>query len=550
MTDGTAPVQDAAPPAPAPNIQADPTSVTLPGVAGMPSEPQTITLSNTGDAPLNITSVTIEPEAEAAHFGLTGPEAYPAQVAVGESVDLAVTYTAPDPREHSATLVIESDDPDAPRLTVPLVGRIFEACIRAMPSAVDLGAVDAGIRSGRFEVRIINCGDVPRTIASITTTGDENFSWSTRNDADPTGRILERGDSLSINITYNNVSLAPDDTTTGRLNIAFTEEGADPVSIGLTARGGAGMRCLIEMEPTSLDFEILRLGLVRAIETRIINRGTGPCELREIVVAQTAGEEGNPFTITQNVELNTLQPMTSRTLEISYSPTIANPVGERGVLTVAYHDALQNMNRSEEVLLRGTGAEALIGSIPAVIDFDETTATNCASRQLRIGAENVGFVPLCALSYELEGPDCDRFFLTETPEFGECLSLERGEAASFLAQFEPNRTGRANCNIMVSSDAQNLQTVALPLTGRGTETDGRTDTHEVGELNPRRNAHWALRLPAVEASVRVYVDDMRTNDFAFDEDRNRIAIEPDHHPAEGAELRIEYNAVCYDRRGD
>ena len=549
MNDGQTAEADAAVMDPVPNIEIDPTTLTLPGVAGMASESKPITISNTGDAALVINAITILPEEEAAHFAITGLDTFPTEIEPGGQVELAAQYTAPDPREHSATLTIESNDPDAPSIPVLLTGRILQTCFRTMPSAVDLGPVDSGIRSGRFEVRIINCGDKSHTIASITTDGDENFSWATSNGADPAGRVLDQGDSVSINVTYNNVDLIPDERATGRLRVTFTDNAVTPLSIPLSARGGSGQRCLIRAQADALDFEILRIGLTRTLEATITNHGTGPCDLREVSVSQTAGEVANPLSLGEVVEPGMMAAMTSRTIAVTYAPTVTNPVGERGVLTIAYHDEFTNMNRSEEVQLRGTGAEALIGSIPEIVDFDETTASACASRQLRIGAENVGFVPLCTYDFMLEGENCDRFFLLESPDFGDCLSLERGESASYLVQFEPTQAGRVSCDIVVSSDAQNTQAVALSLTGTGTETDARTDSYDVGELNPQRNAHWPLRLPAQGNSVRVFINDEAFMAFAYDADRNRITIEPENHPAEGAQLRIEYDGTCFDREG-
>ena len=44
-----------------------------------------------------------------------------------------------------------------------------------MPSAVDLGSVDAGVRSGQFEFRIINCGDTTRTVSRSSSMGAKIF---------------------------------------------------------------------------------------------------------------------------------------------------------------------------------------------------------------------------------------------------------------------------------------------------------------------------------------------------------------------------------------
>ncbi len=549
VTDGGMQV-DMAEAMPTPNLALSPTSLTLPGMEGNPSEPQTVSLRNTGDAPLTVTGISTTPELEAEHFNLVDAPELPAVIAAGESLDINVTYTAPDAQEHIASLVISSDDPDAPQLTVALTGRIFANCIRTMPNSLDLGAVDPGVRSGRFEFRIINCGDIEHTLNAITLEGDEQFAWSPIGNGDAEGRTLSRGDSISIGVTYENINLAEGEVATGRLTVPFAGNSTQPVNITLRATGGAGGdRCLVRVEPSSIDFEILRVSLQRSIEVAVENRGNGPCDLRDVTVSHTRGEEQNTFTLTQTIEPQILGPMSSNVVEVTYSPQLPNPVGEQGLLSVQYFDEFLNMNRAEEVLLRGVGAEALIGSIPERLNFDLVTANTCASRQLRIGAENVGFVPLCATSYRLDGPDCDRFEFIETPEIEECLSLERGQAAAFIVQFEPNRTGEANCNVLVSSDAQNTQEVALPLVGEGSEDDSRTDSFEVGRLNPERNARWKLRLAAVGDSLRVFINDERTADFMFDEDENEVVFVPMNHPDRGDIVRVVYDAVCHDRLG-
>ena len=548
-------------PMPAPSLSVDKRALTLVGAAGAASEPGVLTLTNEGDAPLNIEEVRLEPEDVAIHFAVAGADTFPIVIEPGADLQLELTYTAPDVNTREATLVIVSNNPRAPEYTVGITGRVGESCIRTMPSAVDLGSVDAGVRSGQFEFRIINCGDTTRTVSAVQLDGSEDFLWSTRSGNDVSGLALERGDSLAISVTYVNQNLIPDEVETARLIIAFREADSEAISVPIRVRGGSGQRCLVRADLDNLDFEIVRIDEERTLNVTVTNFGTGPCELREITLRQTAGDEANPFVLTQNTELNTMPAMTSRTLGVTYRPTLQNPVGERGVLTVSYFDEFANMNRAAEVLLRGTGSRALAGSVPEVIDFDETTNERCASRQLRIGAENVGFVPICALSYAVSGDDCDQFQLLETPDFGDCLSLERGEAASFLVQFEPSALGRQSCNIDVTTDAQNQAVTSLSITGTGVETDARQDQHEVGRLNPERDAVWSLRLAAVADSVQVFVDDeaynrivplmeCAANCFEYDAENNRIVIEPDFHPARGAALRIEYNAQCFDRLGN
>ena len=89
----------------------------------------------------------------------------------------------------------------------------------------------------------------------------------------------------------------------------------------------------------------------------------------------------------------------------------------------------------------------------------------------------------------------------------------------------------------MTTDAQNQAVTSLRITGTGVETDARQDQHEVGRLNPERDAVWSLRLAAVAESVQVFVDDeaynrvvplmeCAANCFEYDAENNRIVIEP------------------------
>ena len=192
-----------------------------------------MTLRNQGTAPLSISSVRVE-QSDGMTFSISPEISSPQELGVDETLVLTVTYSASAESEgHSADLIIESNDPDAPQLTAALSGRAGETCIRAMPTSLDLGGVDPGIRSGRFEVNIINCGDVPYTIGSVSIEGDMDFSWTTRNEVDPVGQVLARGNSLTLLVDYQNNRLSPDEVTTGNLRVSFSEDWAEPMDIAL-----------------------------------------------------------------------------------------------------------------------------------------------------------------------------------------------------------------------------------------------------------------------------------------------------------------------------
>ncbi len=98
-----------------PGIAVEPASldfgVCLTGETAM----KTITVANTGNAPLTITGISIDDPAFTAE--LSGDTVEP-----GSTAEIIVSYAPAAAREHDAALVIESSDPDAPILHVPIAG--------------------------------------------------------------------------------------------------------------------------------------------------------------------------------------------------------------------------------------------------------------------------------------------------------------------------------------------------------------------------------------------------------------------------------------------
>lgn len=88
---------------------------------GCASQTRDVSVYNIGGAPMNITSVYIDPPGSP--FSIVSSPPTPAAVTGGTSVTIRVQYRPPDTNTHSALLVIESDAQNNAFLTVPLTGQ-------------------------------------------------------------------------------------------------------------------------------------------------------------------------------------------------------------------------------------------------------------------------------------------------------------------------------------------------------------------------------------------------------------------------------------------
>lgn len=526
-------------PAPA-DITVEPRVLTLLADPGGTSEPGTVTLQNAGDLPLRIDRVAIT--GAASPFALDDPPALPATLAAGESIAIRVTYTPTGPDDVDGALTITSDDPDEAMLTLPLHGRVRTSCLRAMPSSVNLGEIGLGMESPRFQIRVVNCGDRPIEIGAVTLDGAEGFDFVVEQGSPRA--TLAPGGTLGLAAWYHNTALAPAAIATTVLTVD-TDLPSGPLRVNLTARGGAGPACAVSIAPAQIDYDTLRIGLTREVELTVTNAGSEDCPVRSLTIESLAGPAENTFVIVTGLGA-TLAPGSEATIVVAYAPTVPNPLGDRAELRLSYNDPILDQNRRETASLRGVAAEALIGADPEAVAFGLTTL-GCASWIRGVDAANVGFVPICVAGYRYEGDGCDRFIPEEEPEIGDtCTPLVRGEAVSFAWRHEPAAEADEACTLIIESDAQNHPELAIPLVGSGTPTAAVVDERVVGDLNRRQAAYFDLARPAVEDSIRLFVEDRETENFGYSEQRNALVFRANNHPAdEGDTIRIEYDAACF-----
>ncbi len=131
----------------------------------------TATIANNGTAPLHILAVSLAPAGvvgfcvaagDTCGAGLSGFD-----IKGGESAAVKVTFAAPEEKTYTATLVIDSDDPDRPTIEVPLRGTgSTVAAMTFSPASIDFGRVGEG-HTGVQRVRINSTGTADLAITKL-----------------------------------------------------------------------------------------------------------------------------------------------------------------------------------------------------------------------------------------------------------------------------------------------------------------------------------------------------------------------------------------------
>lgn len=207
----------------APHIQVDPGELDFGALPLGEGESRPVTVTNIGDAPLDVRSLEVAGSGSFTLFGELGPYVLPP----GASEVVEVVYTATSP-DAAGTLYVHSDDPTDPDLPVPLVGTTVYGAIVEDPSPVDFGAVEVG---GVVDttLRLQNVGAAPATV-TLTSLVGEPFAL-----VDPPALpwVFEAGATLDLGLRFT-----PPDVGLHEGELWF--EADDPVGTHLVRLIGTG----------------------------------------------------------------------------------------------------------------------------------------------------------------------------------------------------------------------------------------------------------------------------------------------------------------------
>jgi FtsP/CotA-like multicopper oxidase with cupredoxin domain len=176
-----------------------PTALTFSSAPNVTSAAQTVTVSNTGSAPLRINSITLG-GTNPGRFGLT--QNCPiggTGLAVGGSCTISVTFTPNNNPATRTALVRVNVAAPAISQTVALTGTSLVPTVSVTPALIAFGNVPINTTSAPQTVTVSNTGTVPLVISSIAT-GSLRFVQT--NNCPIGGAGLAVGTSCTIDVTF------------------------------------------------------------------------------------------------------------------------------------------------------------------------------------------------------------------------------------------------------------------------------------------------------------------------------------------------------------
>ena len=301
------------------------------------SAAQTVTLSNTGNATLNISSITAS-----TNFAETSN--CPAALAFGSSCQILVTVTPTIGGVLTGSLSFTDDAPDSPE-TVALSGSGFVTTGTFSPLSLAFASTAVGLTSTPQTVTVTNTGSVALNVSAVTVTA--GFAQTN------TCSNVPASGTCTISVTF--APTASGDQN-GTLTIGDNAQG-NPHVVSLSGTGLAGNA---QLSVSSLNFTALTVGKPSTAQTiTLTNSGNGSFSVASLQATGDFAETNNCTTVTANGGTCAIQ--------VTFTPTSS---GARSG-TIALTDSAAN--GPQLVTLTGSG-----------IDFSMTTSS--ASQIIQPGA--------------------------------------------------------------------------------------------------------------------------------------------------------------------
>ncbi|HEV2382043.1 MAG TPA: choice-of-anchor D domain-containing protein [Terriglobia bacterium] len=395
---------------------------------GQKSSSQTVTLTNTGNSTLTITSVTPSGNYNLSnHCGST--------LAPATSCNLDVTFSPTASGTANGTLSLVDN-----AIGTPQAATLTGVGIQGLPifSPTSLA----------FSTQLINTTSPAQTV-TLTNTGSASLTITRMNATGPFAQTNTCGSSVAVGAKCTiTVTFTPTSGGTPTGSVTVSDNGpASPQTVSLT-----GTATILSVSPLALGWGTVNLGTSGSPQVvTLINKGTYSVGS---LSASITGTDPSDFSDTTACEMS-LSPAASCTYSVTFTPSVSG--ARTASLSISY--ASNAGGSPQTVALSGTGGKAgspAVTFTPGSLGFGNVNVGS--SSGLGLTLTNTGGSNLTVTSVTGSGD------YTETNTCS--ASLPPGQTCSISVTFKPIVMGADNGTLTVTDNAGNSpQSVSLTGTG-------------------------------------------------------------------------------------
>jgi hypothetical protein len=315
-----------------PQLTINPASAPFGNVTVASSSTQNVTLTNSGNGSLNITSAT----PSGTGFSFTGLGAQ--TINAGASVTFPIKFSPASAGAVTGSISISSNAPGSPA-TIALSGTGVQAQLTANPASASFGNVVMGNNNSQT-INLTNSGTAAVSISQANVSGT-GFSITGMFGMPMT---INAGNSTTFNAVF---TPSANGSVTGSVSLVSNAANS-PLAIALSGTGVAATY-LLSANPTSLSFNNVNDGSGSTLNVTLTNTGNSN------VTISAATASGAGFSAT-GVAGTTLSPNQTATLTVTFAPSTAGAVS--GSVAVA-----SNATNSPTIAMSGTGVQQVSHSV-------------------------------------------------------------------------------------------------------------------------------------------------------------------------------------------
>ena len=437
-----------------PVIGLSPTTLSFSQTVNTTSAAQTVTLSNTGSAPLMIGALSIG-GTQATEFQIATGTTCTAggSVAANASCAIKVAFAPTATGARAASLSITHNAAGSPS-AIALGGTgtaTAQPAISLNAQTLTFNAQTLGSTSAGQGVLVTNSGAVTLTFSGLTLTGTSSGDFTRGGTCSPTG-TLASGATCTVTFTFAPGGVGARSAT---LTLASNATNGSAV-LSLAGTGAAAATPAIAVAPGSLAFGNQTIGTSSAVRTATLtNSGSGALSISAITAS-------TGFAVTHSCGAS-VAAGASCTLSVTLNPVATGAVA--GHVSVA-----SNAAGSPTLLsLSGSGVAAspVLAWVPAITSLaftDTGIGATPSAQSLTLVNQGPGAVALRQIT--LAGAQAADFSLGSGGSCAVNAPLAQGASCTLALAFQPGAVGARVASLQVSTSGTNPPDVAL--SGNGT----------------------------------------------------------------------------------
>jgi hypothetical protein len=422
----------------APAVTLSPASLTFASqTVGTTSTPQSVTLTNTGNATLTFSgSPLFSGDFASASGGTCGTT-----VAAGASCTIAVNFKPTATGTRTGAVTINDNCPYSPQ-TIPLTGTGAASTVTLSPSSLTFASQAVGTTSAAQALTLTNSTGSALAISSVAVTGTNSGDFAQTNGC---GASLAVGASCTISVTFK-----PTAAGTRSATLAVTDNATgSPRTASLTGTGGSST---VIFSPNPLSFPNQTVGTSSAVlPAMLTNAGTSTLTF----TSNFAISGDFSFDPNSGDCSSTLAAGASCAITVIFTPTASG--ARTGAVTVNDSAA----GSPHILLLTGTGAGSTSPTLsvsPTTLTFARTRVGTTSAPQT-VTLTNTSSVAATISSIAVTGP-----YVRASSTCGSTLAA--GSSCAVSVTFTPTVSGTQTGTLAITDNAIGSPQL-VGLTGRG-----------------------------------------------------------------------------------